>query len=318
MAKQATTKPLTKTLICVATVLLGILTLTQAHAQRFLGGLSGTVSDPTGAIVSGAQVVAVEDSTKFKTEVTTSAVGAFSMPTLSPGTYTVSVTAKGFKTETRVNVVLTAGQVVQFDFSLSPGNVTQTIQVVAETASLMDTGSPTVATTLDSQEVADLPNEGRNPYVLATLTPGVVDTASGGYFEGHSSQYTNPYSGVAVQVTTFGITGHNRLTLDGIPNDAPERFSGASYTNFVPSPDAVQETKVENGTFDAQVGHGDGVVSHVVIKSGANSLHGSAYYVFENTYLDANTYDRNASGEPRPNNQVNQPGLGMDGPVVLP
>jgi hypothetical protein len=166
--------------------------------------------------------------------------------------------------------------------------------------------------------VSDLPNEGQNPYVMATLTPGVVDTDSGGYFEGHSSQYTNPYSGVAVQITAFGNSGHNRLTLDGIPNDAPERFSGASSTNFVPSPDAVQENKVEDGIFDAQIGHGNGVVSNVVVKNGTNNLHGSAYYVFENSYLDANTYDRNTSGKPRANNQVNQTGLVMDGPIVLP
>lgn len=288
------------------------------HAQRYLGGLSGTVADQTGAILPGAQVTAVEASTKFTTEVTSGADGAFSMPSLSPGTYSVSVTAKGFKTETRINIVLTAGQVVQLDFKLSPGSVTQSIQVVSETSSLIDTSSPTVATTLDMQAVVDLPNEGRNPYVLATLAPGVVDTASGGYFNGHASQYTNPYSGVAVQITAFGNGGHNRLTLDGIPNDAPERFSGSSYTNFVPSPEAVQEVKVEDGIFDAQIGHGNGVLTNTVIKSGTNSLHGAAYYVFENTYLDANTYDRNAAKQPRSNNQVNQTGLVMDGPVVLP
>ncbi|MGA8630464.1 MAG: TonB-dependent receptor [Terracidiphilus sp.] len=310
--------PRTRTIFWLL-ILAGILgSAGSLEAQRYLGGLNGTVTDETGATVLGAQVVAVENSTQFKTEVTTLADGVYSMPTLSPGTYSVTVTTKGFKTEKQVNVVLTAGKVVQLDFSLSPGSVNQSVQVVAETASLIDTGSPTIATTLDNQQVAELPNEGRNPYVLATLTPGVVDTASGGYFEGHSSQYTNPYSGVAVQITTFGIQGHNRLTLNGIPDDAPERFSGATYLDFTPSPDAVQEAKIENGIFDAQVGHGDGVLSNVVIKNGTNSLHGSAYYVFENTYLDANTYDRNASGKPRPNNQVNQTGLVIDGPVVLP
>ncbi len=288
------------------------------QAQRYLGGLSGTVADQTGAIVPGAQVVAVASSTQFKTEVTTSTDGTFSMPSLSPGTYTVSVTANGFKTEKRDNIVLTAGQVVQLDFKLSPGTVSQSVEVVSETPSLIDTSSPTIATTLDNQAVTDLPNEGRNPYVLATLAPGVVDTASGGYFNGHASQYTNPYSGVAVQITAFGNSGHNRLTLDGIPNDAPERFSGASYTNFVPSPEAVQEVKVENGIFDAQIGHGNGVLTNTVVKNGTNSLHGAAYYVFENTYLDGNTYDRNAAHEARPNNQVNQTGLVLDGPVMLP
>lgn len=296
----------------------GIAGVSSLQAQRYLGGLSGTVADKTGAIIPGAQVVATESSTDFKTGVAASADGMFSMPSLSPGTYTVSVTAKGFETETRANIVLTAGQVVQLDFRLSPGNVSQSIEVVAQTASLIDTSSPTVATTLTGQEVTDLPNNGRNPYVMATLASGVVDTASGGYFGGHASQYTNPYSGVAVQITAFGNSGHNRLTLDGIPNDAPERFSGASYTNFVPSPEAVQEVKVEDGIFDAQIGHGNGVLTNTVVKSGTNSLHGAAYYVFQNTYLDANTFDRNAAKEPRSNNQVNQTGLVMDGPVVLP
>ena len=240
------------------------------------------------------------------------------MPTLSPGTYTVSVTAKDSRRRRKLSIILTAGQVVQLDFSLSPGSVNQSVEVVAETASLIDTSSPTIATTLDTQEVADLPNKGRNPYVMATLTPGVVDTASGGYFKGNSSQFTNPYSGVAVQITAFGNSGHNRLTLDGIPDDAPERFSGASYLDFTPSPDAVQETKIENGIFDAQIGHGNGVVSNVVVKNGTNSLHGSAYYVFENTYLDANHYQNASAHTPRPNNQVNQTGIVLDGPVVLP
>ncbi len=288
------------------------------QAQRYLGGISGTVADQTGAILPGAQVVAVEASTHFKTEVTALADGVFSMPTLPPGTYTVTVTAKGFKTETKTNIILTAGQMAQVDFSMAPGNVSQTVEVAAESSNLMDTGSPTIAMTLDSQAVADLPNNGRNPYVMVTMAPGVVDTASGGYFNGKASQFTNPYSGVAVQVTVDGNSGHNRLTLDGIPDDAPERFSGASYLDFTPSPDAVQETKIENGIFDAQIGHGNGVVSNVVVKSGSNNLHGAAYYAFQNTYLDANYYQNVSAHIARPNNQVNQTGLVLDGPVVLP
>jgi hypothetical protein len=300
-------------------ILAGIIACTGSlQAQRYLGEISGTVADQTGAILPGAHVMAVESSTDFKTEVISGADGVYSMPTLSPGTYSVSVTAKGFKTETKTGIILTAGQMAQIDFSMSPGSVNQTVEVAAETSNLMDTGSATIATTLDAQEVADLPNNGRNPYVMVTMAPGVVDTASGGYFNGKSSQFTNPYSGVAVQVTVDGNSGHNRLTLDGIPDDAPERFSGASYLDFTPSPDAVQETKIENGIFDAQIGHGNGVVSNVVVKSGTNSLHGAAYYAFQNTYLDANYYQNVANHLARPNNQVNQTGIVLDGPVVLP
>ena len=112
--------------------------------------------------------------------------------------------------------------------------------------------------------------------------------------------------------------GTNRLTLDGIPDDVLERFSGASYSYFTPLPDAVQETKIENGIFDAQIGHGNGVVSNVVVKSGTNSLHGAAYYAFQNTYLDANYYQNVSAHIARPNNQVNQTGIVLDGPIVLP
>jgi hypothetical protein len=102
-------------------------------AQRYLGGISGTVADQTGAILPDAHVMAVENSTDFKTEVIAGADGVYSMPTLPPGTYSVSVTAKGFKTETKTNIILTAGQVAQIDFSMSPGSVNQTVEVAAET-----------------------------------------------------------------------------------------------------------------------------------------------------------------------------------------
>ena len=116
--------------------------------------------------------------------------------------------------------------------------------------------------TLSTREVTDLPNIGRNPYVMATLAAGVINTSSGGYFQGRASSATNPFSGVAVQITADGNGGHNRLLLDGIPNDAPERLSGATYRNFVPSPEAVQEVKVQSSVFDAQVGHGNGTVTN--------------------------------------------------------
>jgi Carboxypeptidase regulatory-like domain len=301
----------------VATVVvISLMTSSSLRAQRYLGSINGEVVDPTGAKVPGATVTVEDSTTHFKSTATTNGAGAYSFPALNPDTYTVTVTAASFKNETRHNVVLTAGQVAEADFSLHPGVATETVQVTAESAQL-DTGSANIATTLSTQEVTDLPNEGRNPYVQEALAPGMIPS-TGTYFTSKSSQYTNPYSGFAVAVTVDGISGHNRLTLDGIPNDAAERFSGASYTNFVPSPEAVQETKVENGMFDAQVGHGDGTVTNVVVRTGSNQLHGAAYYVFQNTYLNANTYEKAALGQPRNNDQVSQTGIVIDGPVVLP
>ena len=298
-------------------LLLGIGVLMPARAQQYLGTLSGDVSDATGARVAGAQVTATNAATHFETKGVTNGTGEYVLPGVTPGTYSVTVSTGGFKTEKRTNIVVTAGANVETHFSLQPAGNTQEVVVRAETQ-LLDTGSANIATTLSTQEVTDLPNIGRNPYVMATLAAGVVNTASGGYFQGRASSATNPFSGVAVQIATNGNGGHNRLLLDGIPNDAPERLSGATYTNFVPSPEAVQEVKVQTSIFDAQVGHGNGTVTNTIIRSGSNMLHGAAYYVFQNTYLNANTADRALNHLTRGNDQLSQTGFVLDGPVFLP
>ena len=214
----------------------------KLRAQVYLGSIQGEVTDSTGAKVPGAVVTAEEVGTHFKTTGKTNDSGSYSFASLSPGTYVVSSTAPSFRTESRPGVVLTAGQLQKVDFLLTAGSTSETVEVSADNL-LLDAGSANIATTLSTQEVTDLPNEGRNPFVQASLAAGVIDT--GAYFTGKASGFTNPFSGVAVQLTTDGSSGHNRLTIDGIPDDPAERFSGAGYTGFVPSPEAVQEVKVQ-------------------------------------------------------------------------
>jgi hypothetical protein len=302
-----------------------LLAMPAAHAQRYLGGLSGRVTDTTGAAIPGATVVAEEGATHFKTTVKTAADGGYNIAGIQPGTYSVSVSAKSFAGQKEVDIIVTAGQTEQINFKMKPGAAVQTVRVSAQSP-LMDTSSPNIATTFSTQETKDLPNNGRDPFNLSTLAPGVVDRASGGYFQGKSSQFTNPFSGVAVQITTNGNGGHNRLTLDGIPDDAAERFSGATYNGFVPSPEAVQEVKVQYAIADAEVGHGNGTVTNTVIRSGTNQLHGALYYVFQNTYLNANDYEKVPNQDnpnpklrtPRNNDQVQQTGAVVAGPVIIP
>ncbi|MCU1321092.1 MAG: Cna domain protein [Acidobacteriaceae bacterium] len=295
----------------------------RANAQAYLGSIKGEVTDPGGAKVPGAMVVAEEASTHFKTSGVSNGSGAYTFAALNPGTYKVSVTAASFKTENRQDVVLTAGQAQVVDFQLSSGAVTETVEVQASN-NLLDAGSANLATTLSTKEVTDLPNVGRNPFVLATLAAGVT---TGAYMQSKSSQFTQPFSGVSVQITAQGNGGHNRLTLDGIPDDPAERFSGASYTGFVPSPEAVQEVKVQTSIFDAQIGHGNGTVTNTVVRGGNNKVHGAAYYAFQNTYLNANTYEKvpnqdgalnPASPTRRNNDQLSQTGIVIDGPVRIP
>lgn len=213
-----------------------------ATAQQYLGTISGSVSDSSGAKVVSADVTATDTATHFVAKGVTNSAGDYTIPSLTPDVYTVTVTAKGFRVETRTGITLTAGATAGVDFALTVGSQTETV-IVTENSQLLDTESPGLSTTIPNEEVTDLPNNGRNPNVLATLTVGVINGGSGGYFQGKSSQFTNPFSGVAVQVVTDGSGGHNRLTIDGIPNDPPERLSGVTYAGFTPSPESVQEVK---------------------------------------------------------------------------
>jgi Carboxypeptidase regulatory-like domain/TonB dependent receptor len=289
-------------------------------AQQYLGTLTGEVSDASGAKIANAEVAATDVTTHFTTRTKTNGSGEYSIPFLTPDTYDVTITISGFRPETRTGVVLTAGANERTDFSLQVGTVGEKVVVTAD-LELLDTASANLGTTLGTKEVTDLPNVGRNPFVLSTLAAGVT---TGAYMQSKSSGFTNPFSGVAVQIIANGSSGHNRLTLDGIPDDPAERLSGASYTGFVPSPEAVQEVKTQTALYDAQYGHGNGTVLNSVLRAGSNRYHGSAYYVFRNTYLDANTHERvptqNAAVSPthRVNDQWAQPGGVIDGPVVIP
>ncbi len=292
----------------------------SAAAQQYLGTLSGNISDPTGAKIVGANVTATDTTTNFVTKATTNGSGEYTIPFLTPDTYTITVASSGFRSEMRTGITLTAGQNQQTDFALQPGSQTENVVVTADTQ-LLDTTSANLATTFSTSEVTDTPNVGRNPFVLSTLAAGIYSAGSGGYMQGKASTFTNPFSGAAVQIDSNGGTGHNRLTLDGIPDDPSERFSGSSYTGFVPSPEAVQEVKVQTALYDSQYGHGNGVVTNTVLRAGSNKFHGAVYDVFRNTYMNANTFERvptQKTTTPRGSDQWQQPGLVFDGPVWIP
>jgi hypothetical protein len=294
---------------------------TSLQAQQYLGTLTGTVEDASGAKIVSADVTATDVVTKFVTKTVTNGSGGYSIPFLTPGTYTVTISSTSFRGETRTDIMLTAGQNVQINFSLKAGSVAENVVVTADTV-LLDTASSNLSETLTSKEVTDIPNIGRNPFQLATLAPGMTST---NYTEAKASFGANPWTLVAAKAN--GNSGHFRLTLDGIPDDPAERFTGAGYQGFVPSPEAVQEVKTQTAVYDAQYGHGDGTVINTVLRTGSNQFHGSAYFIFRNTYLNANTSERvpnqnsalnAASPTPRVNDQWRQPGFVFDGPIVIP
>jgi hypothetical protein len=310
-------------LSCLPIILLGAVPL---HAQRYLASLTGNVSDPTSAKIVGAAVVATDLTTKFSTKAVTNGSGDYSIPFLTPDTYDVTVDVKGFRSETRTGVVLTAGSDVRADFTLSVGSPTETVTVGATTP-LLDTASANIGTTFTEQQVHDLPSMGRVPAMVASLAAGAYDSA---FIGGKTDSTLVPWGGGPTATSGNGVGGFTRPMIDGVPDDALERAGtsqGGPYTAFTPSPESIQEVKIQTALYDAQYGHGSGTVINQVLRSGTNTFHGAAYLVFRSTYFDANTYERapNQNGAVNPaspsrrlNGTWDQPGFVFDGPVRIP
>ncbi len=310
-------------LSCVSLLFLATLPL---RAQRYLASLTGNVSDPTSAKIVGATVTATDLTTKFSTKAITNGSGDYSLPFLTPDAYDVTVDAKGFRTETRTDVVLTAGSDSRTDFTLSVGSQTETVTVGASSP-LLDTASASIGTTFTEQQVHDLPSMGRVPAMVASLAAGAYDSA---FIGGKTDSTLVPWGGGPTATSGNGVGGFTRPMIDGVPDDALERAGtgqGGPYTAFTPSPESIQEVKIQTGLYDAQYGHGSGTVINQVLRSGTNNFHGAAYFVFRSTYFDANTYERspNQNGAVNPaaptrrlNGTWDQPGFVIDGPVRIP
>lgn len=295
------------------------------HAQRYMGSLTGQISDPTGAKISGATVTATDTTTHFSTKTVTNESGSYSIPFLTPDTYDIVVTSSGFGTETRTGIVLIAGGSVETNFTLSVGQSNQTVTVSAAN-SLLDTTSANLTTTFTAKQVTDLPNIGRDPFVLASLSAGAYDAT---FMTSKANEGLAPGGNSGTAIIGNGVGGsYTMITLNGYTDAPRERISGVAgnYGGFSPSPEAVQEVGLQTAMYDAEYGYTPTIINSV-LRSGTNQYHGSLYYIFRNTYLNANTYERvpNQNGTlstsaptPRINGTWDQPGAVFDGPVRIP
>lgn len=278
---------------------------TGAFAQTY-GEITGTVTDPSGAAISGAVVVVKNTATNQTRSVTTNEAGNWSVPFLTPGVYDVDASMRGFKTATQRGLILQVGDVARVDFRLEVGSVTETVEVSA-VAPLLSTESTTVGTVIENKRIVELPINGRNYLNLVRLSSNVTaEQGSGGQAnDRQGGERANQSISIAGQRMQF-----NRYTLDGVEN------TDVNFNTFVvrPSIDALQEFKVQTGIYSAEFGRATAQIN-ATTKSGTNDFHGSVFEFLRNDALDAKEWRNDGSKNPFRRNQF---GFFLGGPVWAP
>jgi hypothetical protein len=279
-----------------AAVLFSLVSL--SFGQNIRGTILGTVRDATGAVVSGAKVTVKQPATGLTQTKTTSDTGDYVFTELPVGTYTVTAEQSGFKTETRENVLLEVDARVREDFTLTVGQVTETLAVEAS-APVISTDSATVGNVIDNKQVTELPLNGRNPLQLTLLVPGANYGVKG-------SQ--NQTQGGSISVNGAREQSNNFL-LDGVDNNdlAINQYSVAIST------EAMMEFKVGESTYTAEYGRSGGAQINYITRSGSNNFHGVLYEYLRNADVDAkNFFDKPG---PIPPYKRNQFGASLGGPI---
>ena len=276
--------------------------------------LSGSVTDPSGAVVPQAMVKLTSTQIGISRNFTTDPAGRYTFTQLPPATYTLSIAAGGFEAYKQTGIVLDAGQSATQNIALVIGAATQQVTVNAQ-ASQLNTDNANIAASIDAKQVVELPLNLRNIYGLATLNSSVNNTSEGQQLLGGGPNGTdNADQDISFLNFAGGFFGTSAYLLDGAWDTDPEW--GA--VDYVPSVDAVQEFRVQNNSFTAQYGWSTGNVVNVTTKSGTNSFHGDAYEFFRNDALDANFWFNDHNGAPKPAFSRNQFGGSAGGPLYIP
>ncbi|MGA7411607.1 MAG: TonB-dependent receptor, partial [Bryobacteraceae bacterium] len=278
------------------TCFLAILATSAVFGQQDKGTISGTVLDPSGAAVAAAIVTLRDSGTGATRTAKTGNSGEFVFALLSIGTYEVTVEAAGFDTEVKKSLELQIQQTLDLKFSLRVGSQARTIDVTDVTPPLQ-TADSSIGQVISTRAITNLPLNGRDVMQLLTLVPGVATGPDG----------SPAISGQPTQYQYYALDGIDNTNYQG------NLQSGHAW-NLSPSPDAVQEFKVQTNNYSAEFGQSAGGVVNVILKSGTNDFHGSAYEYLRNTVLDA----RNFFAATRAPYQQNQFGGSISGPVIIP
>ncbi len=290
----------------VFAVLLAIFCALPALGQVDTGSITGTVTDASGAVLSGAKVNLTNEATGASLSTTTGADGVYNFSPVRIGNYKLEASSTGFKTAVQTHVVVDVSARVLTNFQLQTGSVTETVEVTSA-APVLQSQDASVGQVVDQRAVNNTPLNGRNFTFLAQLAAGVntpqADTrgnASTGAFAANGNR-----------------PAQNNYMLDGIDNnsDTVDFLNGTNYV-VLPPVDAIQEFKVATSGFSAEYGRSGAAVLNATIKSGTNDFHGAVWEFFRNDKLDAADYFEDANHIPKGVLRQNQFGGMLGGPVI--
>ncbi|MFN7994111.1 MAG: carboxypeptidase regulatory-like domain-containing protein [Bryobacteraceae bacterium] len=274
----------------------------HARAQGPVGTINGTILDSAGAVVPGAAVVAVENSTRVETTATTTSAGAYTLPYLPPGTYTLRVSSPGFRTATADNVTLRAAQTLTVNITLEVGQVNEQVTVSAEPP-VLESGTAEMGQYINQQEFKSWPiftSDGQRQiqeFIFDSL-PGTTGSTFQGSING-GQQYSH------------------EILIEGLPLGRAD-LSGGNNNEMSPSLDAIGDFKLQTGAVGAEYNGGQTAVANFAIKSGTNELHGTGFEYLNNEAFNSSSLDTTTLGEQKARYRDNNWGFAIGGPVWIP
>jgi hypothetical protein len=288
----------------IASFAMSLAAVANMVAQVDKSNLTGIVRDSTGGAVSGAQIRIASKATGAVRTETSNDSGFYRFTLIDRGLYKLQAERQGFKRFAQDTVEVQTGETTTIDITLTVGEVAESITVTGE-AAVLRTETGALGTTVSTKVLNELPLIGRNPYVFLTLSPGIQYTGDPGAL--------NPWDVVGPSAfAASGAEARSEFLLDGIPN------MGTGNVSLSPSPDAVQEMRVQTSAYDAEYGHSGGAFVNVSTRSGTNDYHGTAYWFLRNDNLNANNFFNNRVGSRKNEFKQNTYGASFGGPFRFP
>src|SRR6266571_565608 len=284
-----------------------ILLSSPVVAQTVTGTISGSVTDPNGAVVAGANVTLINDQTNDKRDQATNESGRFSFASLQPGNYTLRIEHQGFETLLRTKVVLSANEDLALgEIAMKTGQVTETVTVQSE-GQVVERESSDLQARLTADQISLISTKGRDITSLLRLIPG---TSNDDDIEAVGEGFGTNLPNISGQRGRSTVT-----TVDGLNASEP---SGSNKVSMTTNQDAIAEVKVLRNNYAAEYGNNGGAIINIVSKGGAREYRGSAYYFLRNEAFNATPFFTNKAGLKKPLYRHNIWGFNLSGPIRVP